>query len=96
MSEYDNLPTEPFTPTGFRDAIQRLRAMRDTPQPLLPDSLFLGDDWILDWDGLRKDDPQLFASMMQSTSENNGQCIMPVEVWQSLVERGYLMYGDEG
>ena len=91
MSEYDTVPTEAVTPVSFRAEMQRLRALRDNPEPVRADALFLADDWILDWKGVREDDPHLFAAMMQSTSDNNGQCVMPPDVWQSLVDRGYLV-----
>ena len=81
--------TEAFSPASFRAEMQRLRALQDNPVPRI-DRLFLADDWVLDWDGLRDEDPHLFASMMESTSDNDGQCVTPVEVWQSLVDRGYL------
>ena len=93
MAEHDNLHVEPLTSASFRDAIQYMRALRDNPQPIIADRLFLAeeDDWILDWDGLREDDPNLFAAMMQSMSENNGECIVPVDVLESLVDRGYFV-----
>lgn len=79
-----------LTPESFRAALQEIRAMRDSPIPH-SDHLYLSDDWVLDWVGLHKDDSVLFDSLMQSTSENAGKCIMPIEVYDDLVSRGYLV-----
>ena len=96
MSEHDNLHVESLTPASIRAAVQHMRALQGTPQPVFADRFFLADDWIFDWDGLREDDPNLFALIMQSMAENNGEGVMPPDVWDSLVDRGYLVRRCEG
>ena len=79
-----------LTLESFRAALQEIRAIRGNPAPFA-DHLYLIDDWLLDWIGLQEDDLALFDSLVQSASENLGECIMPVEVWDDLVSRGYLV-----
>ena len=86
----DDREKDGLSSASFRAALQCIHALRDDPPTPRIDRFFLSGDWYCDWEGIRENNQALFDSMVQSTQEN-GDCTMPLDVWQSLVERGYLV-----
>ena len=77
-----------LTPADFWKALEAIREMK-AHAPVSEPSL-VSDDWSVDWARLREDDPMLWHSCMESTSENAGVCVVPVHVLDMLSARGYL------
>lgn len=93
MSQYSNTETRNLSPEAFRQAFKQLRELRDAPFD--PTHLELNPHLVLDWSGVEREDPDLFMRLLHAQEEGAGTVVLPVEMYQELLLRGFLMWNEE-
>ena len=91
MTQFSNLILGDLTPSSYRDALRRMRALKGDPSTPLIDSVEVSVRWQIDYVRLQYEDPTLLQSLEQSTEENAGVTVIPIDVWQSMFDRGLII-----
>lgn len=94
MSHFSNRTTDTLSPTTFREALQRMCALRDTPVSVI-DRLYIDRPYWLDMQRIIAEDPALATAIAQSQQENAGEIVMPPDVYERMFERGFMVFADE-
>lgn len=102
MGHFDNETTASLSPMSYREARKKMRSgwneSRDRfgiPIEAYDTLIYTDPSWRFDFARLLKEDPALAQSLMQSEAENNGGIIVPPDVEEDLVRRGYIFEIDE-
>ena len=97
MGHFDNETTASLSPMSYREARKKMRSgwneSRDRfgiPIEAYDTLIYTDPSWRFDFARLLKEDPALAQSLMQSKAENNGDIIVPPEIEEDLVRRGYI------
>ena len=97
MSHLSNKVTTPLSPMSYREARKKMRSgwneSRDRvgiPIEAYDTWFYTDPSWRFDFARLLKEDPALAQNLMQSEAENNGDIILPPDVEEDLVRRGYI------
>ena len=97
MSHFSNNITTDMTltPASYRNAMQEIRAMRKTTMPVIDVLVYADHGWCFDFARLQKEDPTLAQYILQLQAENNGDIVIPPEIEEGLVQRGYMFKRDD-
>ena len=99
MRHFDNKTTAPPSPMSYREARKKMRSGWNESRDRVGipieayDTLVqfrAASSWRFDFARLLKEDPALAQSLMQSEAESNGDIIVPPQIEEDLIRRGYL------
>ena len=92
MNHFSNKVANPptLTPTSYREARQRLRAMRDEPVPEIDTATWIDPCLRFDFARLEQEDPAFAKSLLESQAENNGEFVLAPAIEKDLMRRGYI------
>ena len=98
MSHFDNETTTPLSPMSYREARQRMRAFKGDvpPIPQIDTLIYTDPYWHFDLARLVREDSALVRRILESPAEDNGDIILPPEIEEDLVRRGYIFWVDDG
>ena len=91
---FDNLHTTPLSPTSFREALLKMRGLREMPAPVY-DYLVLNPHLQFDMTGIALEAPEIAQAIRLSQKENNGKVILPLSLYNDLLNRGLLVWIDD-
>ena len=91
MSQFSNLNTASLTPASFKDSLRKMRTLKNDPPTPLIDCMEVNTRWQIDYVRLQQEDSALLQSLEQSTKENASVTVIPVDVWQSMFDRGLIL-----
>ena len=92
MNHFSNKVANPptLTPTSYREARQRLRAMRDEPVPEIDTATWIDPCLRFDFARLEQEDPAFAKSLLESQAENNGEFVLAPAVEEYLTRMWYI------